>query len=757
VVSGDDFGFEFGPGSGGVLARQFDENRNLVSLTVMNQPAPLGVEESGVVDLLYNPDGQLAEIRRPAGGDTRFHYDSIGRLTHRSERVSEGGTAAWQTTTLGYDASGRLTSRSLPNGGMETWTYGPGGRLRSASVQEDGVQQSRADYTYQNGRLVSILDDAYGIASETLHHDAETGLLERVVYPTGESIRYERDLRGRIVSRTLVRADGSVLRRIQYEYDSAGREKRILDGGTLLLERKRDGGKIVWIKYGNQMKHSRQYDGFDGSLVSSRLKQTDTGRIEAETVFESLYGAPCLSDVCFSAYTTAQHSLSAALESYQVGTAIGSDDLKMSGRRVVQGPGDDFQDVGTKFFEFDLLSNLVKMSNHYEPRCGDQTGELTAVYNAERNRLLRMDWSEGCTGVAHAYSYDEAGYVIERDGVQIDWDGAGRALRVGDMAEFEWDTQGRMVSRTLDGIRTVFLYGGFVEADASLEPVAIDLGDVRISLVAGVGNRYRHYDFRGNVQFVTDESGFIVKHYRYGAFGALQQVGDSDDPFAFGRGLSVEGLVLLGARLLDQDAGRFLGPDPEFQILNQHSYTMGNPVFLWDPDGRSAIAVPTPPAIGPTEAGWGWTAFYTTAVYGGGLVGFRLGGQFGVVPGALAGFIVAENVYQISTGRQGTSWRDILEHFDPSVAPKGSPKPADYYRNLSADSGRPGTKAKGLHAQGPDAGYVDDPISIGGFACGLGFEAGLGVAIAFGLRRRLRRRSTLQSPSRGRRGHPDGE
>jgi hypothetical protein len=38
--------------------------------------------------------------------------------------------------------------------------------------------------------------------------------------------------------------------------------------------------------------------------------------------------------------------------------------------------------------------------------------------------------------------------------------------------------------------------------------------------------------------------------------------------------------------MYDPLVGRFISPDPVFQLLNQYSYTLGNPIWFWDPDGQ---------------------------------------------------------------------------------------------------------------------------------------------------------------------------
>jgi len=46
----------------------------------------------------------------------------------------------------------------------------------------------------------------------------------------------------------------------------------------------------------------------------------------------------------------------------------------------------------------------------------------------------------------------------------------------------------------------------------------------------------------------------------------------------------------LGARVYDPKIGRFLSPDPVFDLVNQFTYTLGNPIRYWDPDGQRALS-----------------------------------------------------------------------------------------------------------------------------------------------------------------------
>lgn len=54
---------------------------------------------------------------------------------------------------------------------------------------------------------------------------------------------------------------------------------------------------------------------------------------------------------------------------------------------------------------------------------------------------------------------------------------------------------------------------------------------------------------------------------------------------------------MLGARIYDPIAGRFLSKDPIPQAINQYSYTLGNPVRFWDPTGLEGV----PAGAKPTQ------------------------------------------------------------------------------------------------------------------------------------------------------------
>jgi RHS repeat-associated protein len=155
--------------------------------------------------------------------------------------------------------------------------------------------------------------------------------------------------------------------------------------------------------------------------------------------------------------------------------------------------------------------------------------------------------------------------------------------------EIEWDMLDRLVSLTVGGATRDFsLYGGRVESDPETGSLgALDLGEVSVPF-GSTERLYRHFDFRGNVSFVSNESGEIANHYRYHAYGVAAVLGSGGNEVTFVGRSEIGPFMLLGARMYDPAVGRFLSPDPVFSLLNQYSYTMGNPVWFSDPDGRES-------------------------------------------------------------------------------------------------------------------------------------------------------------------------
>jgi len=733
-LSGDDPRSELGPGSGGVRSARFDGDRNPAAYELVAQQILLKATDPLWLEMEYRSDGRPLRFRRPYGGDSEWVYDALGRLVARRDRAD----GAWQTTRFEVDAVGRTTAIERPNGMREEWTFDGAGRTVRHALLRDGVVESEEHRRYERGRLVEIDDSVYD-GPERLVYDG-AGRVAVVVFPDGEEIWHQYDVRSRLVKEQLVLPGPVLLRTFEHRYDGADRETAFVEDGVPLVQRTFAGGHLTKSKYANGLKYTAEFDE-GGDLLATHLLRIGSGESLADTVFERLKGYSCPARFCLRSWgwsSLVPEALIPAEEMFQVGQIDAG--APTTGKRLLISRESDTGSYAGHLF--DQLSNRTAWG------CQEEPEPMTVTYNAEHNRLLRIDGPAACAANAHGYAYDAAGFVVERDGQPVEWDAAGRVRAIGSDAEFAWDTSGRPLWRR-DGARLVrFRFGGVVEADSEGRPTAYQSPEVRIDLASGA-HGYRHFDFRGNVHLVTDDAGLVVRHILYGAYGSRFELGDADDPYDFARGLRAGRLLVLGHRVLDPDAAAFLAPDPVYQAINQYAYTLGNPVWFWDPDGRSpSPAAPRAPSAGQIA----WGVAYTTAYVAGGVGGAAVGGLVGAAVGPVIAVSVVNHVYQVATGEQGIGYDQFIDIFNFFIYPQStkvcSYGPAD--RSIDPDpqtpAAPPAPRREGPDlrrgGKSPDRPFIDYPISIAGMSCGLGFEAGVVVPVLIWMRKRRGRRES---------------
>jgi RHS repeat-associated protein len=630
-----------GAGDTGVISRAYDADRNVTRVTVAG--AEVGASSPPrTIAIAHRSDGQPIAVERPDGGDSAFAYDALGRAVERRDFAS----GAWRATRIERDLLGRRTAEERPNGMRTETAYDEAGRARSIAHRRGAAIDSSAVLRYASGRLDRVLDAAHGSAPEIYAYDA-AGRVSAVRYPDGERLELVYDLRSRVVEERYGTATGGELRRVRFAYDLANREVEVRDGAVVLRSVRRAGGRVEEERFANGLARTYAYDAADGLLRSASMRDgggavVETTRLAREAGFGTIWHA---STATFGALALATH------EHFTLAAPADG----APGPRVLAYSGSASGAVSATY-AYDALGNVTRVGPADAP-------DRTFQYDAERVRLLRVRRASGA--ILHEYAYDEAGFAVVRDGEAIEWDGAGRLAAVGARARFRWDALGRLVSTTRDGATERRRFGGRVRGDAGGNPIAIELGALSLDLLGN--HRFRHLDFRGNVKLVSDAAGRIVLHARYAPYGVDRAEGTPDAEAGFAQGRSAGGeLVLLGSRLYDPDAARFLAPDPVFQLLGQYGYADGNPIWYWDPDGRSAdlaVSVALGAAIGTACVGAvigapvltlfafafavGIVAppdLLATASAGAGLGALRTIDKFPIVRGVLGGFVAGQTV-----------------------------------------------------------------------------------------------------------------
>jgi RHS repeat-associated protein len=548
---------------GGVLTRDYDGDRNVASIDVA-ATVDGGVVSEGVVSIERRSDGGVKSVRRPRGSDHEFVHDALGRVTLRRERVD----GQWQSTVFAYDPAGNVTARSLPNGMREEFEYDPYGRLERRRALRDGALEGEAVFTRSAGNLVSVYDSIRD-ASESYGYDA-AGRRTLIVFGYGESLKLEYDLRSRVEREIYSLPEAGIVRTIEYAYDLANRQVRVSTGaGEVLVERIFEAGRLVETRSGNGLIRTLGYDPDTGNFSDALTVDAQDAVVETTILTRTVESAPVRHQI----RVTTDTPLGSTEEQYWLGVGGSLQDPdKLVGKRVFawnDGNG------AARTYAYDELSNPVSNVD------GD-----VFTYNAEGNRLLSADLARAAASVV--YTYDAAGFATSRDGVPITWTATGRMSSYGPI-ELEWDMLDRLVALDAGGVvRDFSLFGGRVESDPETGSLgALDLGDVSLPF-SSPERLYRHLDFRGNVSFVSDANGEIVNHYQYHPYGVDAVLGSGQNEVTFVGRSGVGPFLLLGARMYDPLVGRFLSPDPVFSPLNQYAYTLGNPVWFSDPDGRES-------------------------------------------------------------------------------------------------------------------------------------------------------------------------
>lgn len=595
LTIGVDPGSESGTQFPGVVARVFDAARQVRSL-VMSQTASGGQSQDVVLE--RRSDGRLRAILRPYGATTELDYDALGRLRSQRERVD----GAWRATQLAWTALGELARVERPNGMTTELAHDATGRTVWRRNQRPGAPASEVGYAYAQGRLVRK-DDSTVPGSTEIAYDAQ-GRVLTVTWPDGERSWFGYDGRDRPTSAALIRADGELLRLLGIRYDAAGREAQLLDGAAVVYEKVYGNGRLEEIRHGNGIVRSFSYDEF-GRLAGA-VSHDGAGReVERETI--ERIGRDLSGPAPNGPFreTNARYQAPASFGAVAfMERAIGF--RYVDGRRWPVG----LTDSGTVYWcngpaceaddatVWNVHSGLMDLQFESETD-GDVRRERHFVTNPERNRLheivLRTITSlprpcSPCTSttevVESRYEWDAAGFATRRNGVPITWDATGHVASFGG-ASFQHDAEGRLRGSVVAGVVRKQRFGGLVEADANGDAVRIDLGAVDIDLVAN-RRSYRHFDWRGNVRSRWSETGELRSVREYTAYGPDRVHGEPGDERGFAQGQEAAGLVLLGDRLYDPAARRFLSPDPIYNAVHQYVYGAGDPAHYWDWTGRRA-------------------------------------------------------------------------------------------------------------------------------------------------------------------------
>jgi RHS repeat-associated protein len=515
----------------------------LSRMTSQNTP------EGGPVGFTYTDFGAVATRTDPRGVITTYGYDVLNRLTAVSYNTTN---AAGVSATTGVTISYRT---SFPgNGEVESVTDGAGTR----------------SYVFDSlGRTTSKTRAIDGNSYQTQYQYNAINQLSVIAYPSNKQVRRNHDMRGRL----------------------SGIDK--LSGGLFVSS------YVSGVAYNTAGQLTGLTDG--SGVAESYTYSNDRLQLTRQTVVK---GATTLMDLNYSYTGTAGAS--------GAGTTVGNSGQLMA---IINNPNAQPSTINTKnrnqAFTYDNVGRLVTATGTgstlaawqrrfaYD-RWGNRTGIWDAAVGGNQIQSVVLQQQQGAPpgvpsnrmssvtndGATSTCVYDAAGNLTS-DGLHTyQYDAEGRITNVDAAgATYTYDFANRRVKKAVgtgaSADTTYYIWEG--------AQVIAEYSNAR----ADVGGTSYYLTDRLSTRMITDATGVVKGTRDHLPFGEESGTTGTNDRHCF---TSYERDTESGTdyainRQHQYANGRFTQPDPvdgdtDFpQTLNRYSYTMNDPINLWDPLG----------------------------------------------------------------------------------------------------------------------------------------------------------------------------
>ncbi|MBK1702980.1 FG-GAP-like repeat-containing protein [Halochromatium glycolicum] len=226
------------PSGNPVQRNEYDEDGRLIAIT----------DAAGNrVEMDYDLDANTQIVRDRRNNPSIYEYDSAGNVVAETRFPTVDGSVQPVLTQRRFDDNGQMTQETLPDGTVNSYAYDRFGNIIE-EVRDVGGLALTTTYVYNaSGRLLTETDargntithtyDADGNRDSTTDREgnitlfeySDDGLLTREIDALGNYTAYEHDVLGNVIAesrwdgnRSVSTADDTLLRRIEYDYDSVG-------------------------------------------------------------------------------------------------------------------------------------------------------------------------------------------------------------------------------------------------------------------------------------------------------------------------------------------------------------------------------------------------------------------------------------------------------------------------------------------------------------------------------------------------------
>ncbi|MCL2837133.1 MAG: polymorphic toxin type 44 domain-containing protein [Defluviitaleaceae bacterium] len=556
---------------------EYDNNGNLTKSSVSNN-RPGGSLTYRSVSHSYDNRNRLTRTTYADNSFTSYTYDNAGNMRTMS---TANGTL---TTTYEYDRLNRLIKLTDPMGMSESYVYDRAGNL-TGKTDKNGVTLTYAYDSLNN--LTSVRNGSTTLQSYTYTRTGlrrtesgggftatftynELGRLVTESESNGIEKRYKYDISGNRLSFELWRS-GTRVSATSYGYDILNRLIEVRDDDWTTTYTYDANGNRASLRYGNGVITTYAYNG--ANLVTSVTNSSGSTTLSRYTYAYLLDG---------NQFTKTDHTGRVTTYTY--------DNLGRLTREAESGTGGL-----TKDYQYSTAGNRSHLTV-----TGSQT--YTTAYTYDRNnRLTREVKTAGTTETTTTYTYDSNGnqltsFTSGSNSNEVNqYDAQNRLVRAENMAEtavYAYKPNGQRLSKTVNGTQTTHIWDGFYIAAEMNASSQITSRFVRGVNLIRSGNTWYLFNGNGDVMQLANQSGQVVREYRYDAFGVQGSTDTNDtNPFRYGGEYfdRETGNIYLRARYYDPRTERFTQQDPIRDGLNWYTYGNNNLIMYHDPTGLIAV------------------------------------------------------------------------------------------------------------------------------------------------------------------------
>jgi RHS repeat-associated protein len=570
----------------------------------------------------YTYDSVTTTPQPLAGGVVRTVSDAHGRVIRMEERDGN----AWRLTRYGYDMADRLTTVTDPAGNTITSTYDLAGRKTAMADPDMGAwtygfdaagNQTRA--TNAAGVQVHTLYDALdrpkerrkdstsGALLATWEYDAtgETGLLNKTTRVEGGG-SYVVDVTGydgraRPTGQTWIFPDTSYT--VGYGYDAADHPTRItypavggLPAETVntayndvgLAASMTGAAEYVWAALYDD--RARSVWNLSGSRTVPFSRTTEYDADQRVKAIKAGGGNTTLQDLRFTYDDTFGDIVDrhTTLNGQSWRECFGHDDRRRLTRAFTTTGTCTAGAPGTGPNAYDHTYTLSADGNL--TRRAESGTPVDYTYPAAGGTRPHAPTAVGGNTYAWNANGDLASRTVSGRTETLTWSPE-RLLLAAGSSSFVYDADGKRLQRTTPAGTTRYIDGHEITGSTAVRTYRFNDTPVAIRTTKGV--EYLATDNQGSVQLTVPTGSVTPSHVRsYQPYGKPR----GTDRTGTDRGWigqfedSSTGLNYLNARYYDPGMGRFVSPDPLFdvarpQTINPYAYGLNNPTAFADPSG----------------------------------------------------------------------------------------------------------------------------------------------------------------------------